>query len=211
MTNKEFFDWLRSMQDDKRLSQGDVDAANALLAAVDTKTLQGYLIELNNWQASTNNTGKMSLSATGANMIKQFEAFRSKPYLDAVKIWTIGYGNTYYPDGRKVSPNDKPLTEAEATKLKTDIINKDFAPKINLLLAHEIAQGKVNQNMFDAIISLAYNIGTNAFAKSSVLRNLKAGNKQAAADSFLAWNKAGGKILKGLVNRRQAERKLFLS
>jgi GH24 family phage-related lysozyme (muramidase) len=111
----------------------------------------------------------------------------------------------------KVSPNDKPLTEAEATKLKTDIINKDFAPKINLLLAHEIAQGKVNQNMFDAIISLAYNIGTNAFAKSSVLRNLKAGNKQAAADSFLAWNKAGGKVLKGLVNRRQAERKLFLS
>ena len=205
MTNKQFFDWLRQQQDDKRLTQGEVDAANALLEYFEPAKLKEHLIELNDWSDG------MELSSKGLELIKQFEGFRSAPYRDAVGVWTIGYGNTYYPDGRKVSGSDKPLTVAQASQLKLDIINKDFAPAVNTLLADEIKAGKVNQNMFDALVSLSYNIGTGALSRSSVIRHLKQGSKQKAADAFLLWNKAGGRTLNGLVRRREAERKLFLS
>ena len=82
---------------------------------------------------------------------------------------------------------------------------------INELLKREIACGFITQNMYDAIISLAYNIGVNGFKRSSVLRLLKQGDKLAAADAFLLWNKAGGKVLKGLVNRQKKELEIFLS
>ena len=205
MTNKQFFDWLRQQQDDKRLTQGEVDAANALLEYFEPAKLKEYLIELNRWHDG------LKLSNKGLELIKQFEGFRSAPYRDAVGVWTIGFGNTYYPNGRKVSASDKPLTIGEASQLKLDIINKDFAPAVNTLLADEIKAGKVNQNMFDALISLSYNIGTGALSRSSVIRHLKQGNKQKAADAFLLWVKAGGRTLNGLVRRREAERKLFLS
>lgn len=205
MTNKQFFEWLRQQQDDKRLTQGEVDAANALLEYFEPAKLKEHLIELNRWHDG------LKMSNKGLELIKQFEGFRSAPYRDAVGVWTIGFGNTYYPDGRKVSANDKPLTIGEASQLKLDIINKDFAPAVNTLLADEIKAGKVNQNMFDALVSLSYNIGTGALSRSSVIRHLKQGNKQKAADAFLLWVKAGGRTLNGLVRRREAERKLFLS
>ena len=207
MTNSEFFDWLRSMQDDKKLTQNEVDTANALLSTTDAQTLKKWLTDINNWS----DTSGMTLSQKGLNLIKQFEGFRSAPYRDSAEVWTIGYGNTYYPNGKKVSASDKHITENEASKLKLDIINKDFSPSVNLLLKKEIEQGKISQNMFDALVSLAYNIGTGAIAKSSVMKHLKNGNKLAAADAFLLWNKAKGKTLKGLTIRRQKERELFLS
>ena len=207
MTNSEFFDWLRSMQDDKKLTQNEVDTANALLSNTDATTLKNWLMDINNWS----DTSGMTLSKKGLDIIKQFEGFRSEPYRDSVGVWTIGYGNTYYPSGKKVSASDKHLTENEASKLKLDIINKDFSPSVNLLLKKEIEQGKITQNMFDALISLAYNIGTGALARSSVIRHLKAGDKKAAAKAFLMWDKAKGKTLKGLTIRRQKESDLFLS
>ena len=207
MTNSEFFDWLRSMQDDKKLTQNEVDTANALLSTTDAQTLKNWLMDINNWS----DTSGMTLSQKGLDIIKQFEGFRSAPYRDSVGVWTIGYGNTYYPSGKKVSASDKHLTENEASKLKLDIINKDFSPSVNLLLKKEIEQGKITQNMFDALISLAYNIGTGALARSSAIRHLKAGDKKSAAKAFLMWNKAKGKTLKGLTIRRQKESDLFLS
>lgn len=207
MTNSEFFDWLRSMQDDKKLTQNEVDTANALLSNTDAQTLKNWLIDINNWS----DTSGMSLSKKGLDIIKQFEGFRSAPYRDSVGVWTIGYGNTYYPSGKKVSASDKHITESEASKLKLDIINKDFSPSVNLLLKKEIEQGKITQNMFDALISLVYNIGTSALARSSVIRHLKAGDKKSAAKAFLMWDKAKGKTLKGLTIRRQKESDLFLS
>ncbi len=161
--------------------------------------------------ATTISNQPMTLSNNGINLIKGFEGFVAQPYQDAVGVWTIGYGNTYYADGRRVSANDRPLTEVEATQLKQAIINRDFVPAINRLLANEIQAGKVNQNMFDALVSLAYNIGVGALSNSSVIRHLKAGDKQLAGDSFLLWNKASGRELAGLTYRRQAERQLFLS
>ena len=88
MTNSEFFDWLRSMQDDKKLTQNEVDTANALLSNTDAQTLKNWLMDINNWS----DTSGMTLSQKGLDIIKQFEGFRSAPYRDSVGVWTIGYG-----------------------------------------------------------------------------------------------------------------------
>lgn len=160
--------------------------------------------------------GELKLSKRGINLMKRYEGFRSAPYRDMVGVNTIGYGNTYYPDRRKVQLSDKHLTEPQAEQLAMDIINLDFAPAVNKIFKDEIASGKLNQNMFDALVSLAYNIGTSALANSnSVTGNIKKGNYQAAADGFLQWNKGrvNGKLqaINGLTRRRREERELFLS
>ncbi len=201
---KNIFNKLRSMSGG-RLTQSQVDAANAIATVVGDKPLASLL----GVAVATANDDVMQLSDVGFQLIAEFEGFRSAPYLDAVGIPTIGYGNTYYTDGRKVKMSDKPISRDEAKALKLAIINKDFAPAVR-----RVIQGvpiPVTQGMFDAMVSLAYNIGTGAFAKSSVVRHLKQGNKEAAADAFLLWNKAGGRVLNGLTRRRQAERRVFCS
>ena len=153
----------------------------------------------------------MKTSENGLKLIQEFENFEAKPYLDSARVWTIGYGSTYYPNGKPVTGRDKSITREYAETIQRNVIATDFEPVINELLEKEIASGFITQNMYDAIISLAYNIGVNGFKKSSVLRLLKQGDKENASNAFLLWNKAGGKVLKGLVNRRKKERELFLS
>ena len=160
--------------------------------------------------------GALKLSKRGADLMKRYEGFSSAPYIDMVGVSTIGYGNTYYPDRRKVKMTDKHLTEPQAAQLAMDIVNLDFAPAVNKIFKDEIASGKLNQNMFDALVSLAYNIGVNAFAKSnSVTGNIKKGDYKSAANGFLLWNKGrvNGKLqaINGLTRRRTEERDLFLS
>lgn len=152
---------------------------------------------------------QMKLSDKGFEMLAVFEGFRSAPYRDSVGVPTIGYGNTYYLDGRKVTMSDKPISKDEAKKLKIAVINKDFAPAVNRLLENQIKAGKITQNMFDALISLVYNIGVGALAKSSVINHLKNDDKQKSADAFLLWKNAGGKPI--LLKRRQKEREVFLA
>lgn len=158
----------------------------------------------------------LQLSKRGADMMKRYEGFSSAPYVDMVGVSTIGYGNTYYPDRRKVKMTDKHLTEPQAAQLAMDIVNLDFAPAVNKIFKDEIASGALNQNMFDALVSLAYNIGVNALAKSnSVTGNIKKGDYKSAANGFLLWDKGrvGGKLqaINGLTRRRREERDLFLS
>ena len=153
----------------------------------------------------------MKISENGLKLIQEFESFEANPYLDSARVWTIGYGSTYYPNGKKVTGKDKPITKEYAEIIQRHVIATDFEPIVNDLLEQEITSGFITQNMYDAILSLAYNIGVNGFKKSSVLRHLKNGDKLSAGNAFLLWNKAGGKVLKGLVNRRKKERELFLS
>ena len=153
----------------------------------------------------------MKTSDKGLRLIQEFESFEAKPYLDSAKVWTIGYGSTYYPNGEPVTGRDKPITREYAETIQRHVIATDFEPVINDLLEKEIASGFITQNMYDAILSLTYNIGVNGFKKSSVLRLLKQGDKCNAGNAFLLWNMAGGKVLRGLVRRRERERKLFLS
>lgn len=147
----------------------------------------------------------MKISEKGLNLIKEFEGLVLKPYKDAVGIPTIGYGNTYYEDGRKVSLSDPAITEARATELLKMVV-KRYEDAIN-----RYVQVPITQNQFDALVSFAYNVGNENVRKSTLMKLLNQKQYTAAADQFLRWNKAGGKTLKGLTRRRQAERVLFLS
>ena len=153
----------------------------------------------------------MKTSENGLKLIQEFESFVNAPYLDSARVWTIGYGSTYYPNGKPVTGRDKPITREYAETIQRHVISKDFEPVINELLEKEIVSGFITQNMYDAIVSLAYNIGVNGFKRSSVLKLLKRGDKFNASNAFLLWNMSGGKVLRGLVRRREKERKLFLS
>ena len=147
----------------------------------------------------------MQLSTNGFNLLAELEVVVLNPYKDSVGIPTIGIGSTYYEDGTKVTMKDKAITKERAIQLAKNVV-KSFEARVNksILLP-------MTQNQFDAMVLLCYNIGESSFARSSVVRNFNAGNLQKAADSFLLWNKAGGKVSKGLTNRRQKERNLFLT
>ena len=147
----------------------------------------------------------MKISSRGLELIKEFEGFSSVSYLCPAKIPTIGYGNTFWEDGRKVKMGEQ-ISKEKALELLEYVVNKDFSQKIYPLIKVEISQ-----NQFDSMVSLAYNIGVGAFSKSTLLKKVNANDFKGAGDEFLKWNKSGGKPLLGLTRRRERERELFLS
>jgi len=145
----------------------------------------------------------MKVNAEGYALLKKFEGCRLKAYLCPAGVWTIGFGNTFYEDGTKVKEGDV-ITQQRADELAKFIVEQ-FATSIRAMIKQPL-----NENQFSACVSLAYNIGTGGFKKSSVLRKLNANpNDPTIADSFRLWNKGGGVILKGLVRRREAEIALY--
>lgn len=140
----------------------------------------------------------MNISQEGINLIKQFEGCRLEAYLCPANVWTIGYGST----GPDITKGLKIGQETAEIMLRNDLVKFE-----NAVTKYA---GKAHQNQFDAMVSLCYNIGQGNFSKSSVARLHKAGQYNGAAAAFLLWNKAGGKILNGLVTRRKAERNLYL-
>jgi lysozyme len=140
----------------------------------------------------------------GIELIKTFEGFKSAPYKCPAGIPTIGYGATFYPNGKKVTMTDKALTETESVELLKHML-VSFEKYVD-----SYCRDDINQNQFDALVSFAYNLGP-ANLKSSTL--LKKVNANPADESikleFMKWVKAGGKTLKGLVARREAESKLY--
>ena len=139
----------------------------------------------------------MKIGAKGLTLIKQSEGLRLKAYLCQAKVWTIGYGST----GPHVKP-DMEITETQAEQLLRDDLAR-FEKAVS------DAAPKATQDQFDAMVSLAFNIGIAGFMKSSVLRLHNLGKFQAAADSFALWNKGGGRVLPGLVRRRDDEAHLY--
>ena len=150
----------------------------------------------------------MQTSAAGRAAIKQREGVVLIAYLDSVGVWTIGVGHTAAAGVPKVVPGMK-ISQAEADA----ILSRDLA--IFEIAVTGAVRVPLNQNEFDALVSLAFNIGAGAFAKSTLVRKLNAGDRNGAADQFLAWNKGTVKgrkvVIKGLTTRREAERKQFLS
>lgn len=147
----------------------------------------------------------MKLGEKGFALIKEFEGCKLKAYLCSAGVWTIGWGSTYYQDGSRVKEGDK-ITQAEADELFLNTLQ----PYVECVNKH--LKTSVNQNQFDALVSLVYNIGCGGFKKSSVLRfvNLNP-NGDNIGPAFLLWNKAGGKVIKGLQRRRAAESELYYS
>ena len=152
----------------------------------------------------TNKKQSNNLSDNGMSLLEQFEGLRLEAYLDSAGIATIGWGSIKYPNGNKVKLGDK-ITKAQAKEYKLHDL-KEFESTVNTSVKVHLTQ-----NQYDALVSISYNIGSNAFKNSTLLKKLNSGDYKGAAEQFLAWNKAGGKKVQGLVNRREAERKLFLS
>lgn len=182
MTTKPFFDAARVIAGGK-LTQEQVDKLNAVVDDLQP-------------------TG-MKTSQVGIELISSFEDTKLQAYDDGVGVWTIGIGTTVYPNGVKVKKGDKCTLEQAKEYFAHDL--KRFESSVNKLV-----EVPLSQNQFDALVSLTYNIGSGAFAKSTLLRKLNAKDYQGAADQFLVWIRGGGKVLKGLVRRREAERALFL-
>lgn len=150
---------------------------------------------------SASSTGKpLQTSAEGLRLIKHFEGLRLEAYRDPVGILTVGYGHT----GPEVYPG-MVITESQAEQLLRERLALEFEPGVRLALTT-----RPEQHEFDAMVSLAYNIGVAAFQNSTLARRFNAGDKQGAADEFLRWKYAGGNVLLGLRRRREAERAMFL-
>ena len=142
----------------------------------------------------------MNLSPKGAELIANFEGFRSRPYRDAVGVWTIGYGST-----RGVGPNSRPVTKAQAMKRLRNEVDATYGASVNAL------DLPLSQQQFDALTSFVYNVGPGGISPTTGIgKALRARKWRKAADELLRWNKAGGKELLGLTRRRKAERALFL-
>ena len=121
----------------------------------------------------------MKISNKGLELIKEFEGFSANAYLCPAKIPTIGYGNTFWENGRKVRIGEQ-ISKSKALELLEFVANKDFADKIFPLIKVQI-----NQNQFDAMVSLAYNIGVGAFSKSTILKRVNAKDLLGAGNGFL--------------------------
>lgn len=145
----------------------------------------------------------MKTSQRGIDLIKEFEGFEERAYKDVVGYWTIGYGSLYV-NGVRVSPGMRITREGAEEQLKSDVVR--FEKAIEKLVTVDL-----NQNQFDALVSFTYNLGEGNLGKSTLLKKLNRGDFNGAADEFLKWNRAGGKVVNGLVRRRAAERELFLS
>lgn len=148
----------------------------------------------------------MKASQACIDLIKQFEGFSSKPYLCPAGKATIGYGSTFYEDGKPVTMQDAPISEERAKDIVFTVLYKNFEPFVNNMVTVQI-----NQNQYDALVDFAYNCGVGNLNTSTLMRKLNAGDKAGAAEEFLCWNKGGGKVLAGLTKRREAERALFLA
>ena len=142
----------------------------------------------------------MKISEAGLSLIKSFEGCVLTAYLDAVGIWTVGYGHT----GPSVH---RGLTITQ--KLAEDILAQDVR-RFELGVLNNV-KVNLNQNEFDALVSFSFNVGVNALKNSTLLRLLNDGaDRSIVAAEFLRWNKGGDKVLEGLTRRRQAEKALFL-
>jgi lysozyme len=145
----------------------------------------------------------MTPSKNVIDIIKQMEGFRNKSYQDVVGVWTVGYGSTRI-NGKPVSLG-MTCTEEEAVQYILDELSP-VAERITKMVTVPLTQ-----NQFDSLCDFAYNLGSGALQGSTLMKRLNLKDYEGAANEFAKWNKAGGKVLNGLVKRRELERKLFLS
>ncbi len=145
----------------------------------------------------------MKTSQKGINLIISFEGFSSKPYLDSAGIPTIGYGNTYYPGGRKVTMKDPAITKEKGVELFSSVL-PTYEKKVNSKV-----KAVLTQNQFDALVSHTYNTGGSDTLFSLI--NKKAGEEAIRNWLTTKYITAAGKTLNGLIRRRKAEADLFFS
>lgn len=142
----------------------------------------------------------MRIGTSGLNLIKSFEGLSLIPYQDVIGVWTQGYGST-----GGISNDSMPITEAEAVEM----LKKDLVVAENAIA--RLIKVELSQNQFDSLCSFVFNLGSGSLQRSTLRMKLNREDYDGAANEFLKWNKAGGKIYAGLTRRRVAERELFIS
>lgn len=148
-----------------------------------------------------------TLNQAALSILKRFETgpggktFSPVPYRDPAGFWTIGWGHLIKP-GEQF---DEPLTEEQAD----DLLRADVADAVRGV--ERFVRVPLTDNQFGALVSFTFNVGAGNLQKSTLLRLLNRGAYHAAADQFVRWNRAGGKVYRGLTLRREMERGLFLT
>jgi lysozyme len=159
----------------------------------------------------------MSVSEAGIQLIKSFEGCHNIPYKCPAALWTLGYGRVLYPDQARLKNEER-----TAYPLRTEHNRTFSGDEIDALLEADLQRFEAGvlrlcpatadrQCHLDAIVSFAFNVGLGNLQSSTLRMKYNRGDYDGAADEFLKWNKAGGKVLRGLERRREAERALFLS
>ena len=139
----------------------------------------------------------MKLGERGTEILKYFEGCKLTAYQDSVGVWTIGYGHT------KGVYDGMTVTQDQAEQMLLSEL-EEYEGYIK-----DMVTVPLTQNQFDALVVWVYNLGPTNFRNSTLLKELNAGNYNAAGQEITRWNKAGGKVLAGLVKRREAEAQLF--
>ena len=159
----------------------------------------------------------MKISEAGIQLIKSFEGCHNMPYKCPAGLWTIGYGHVLYPDQARLKTPERALYDIKPEH------NRVFEyDEIDELLEQDLQrfQDGVSrlcpatddrQSHFDAMVAFAFNVGLGNLQSSTLRMKYNRGDIEGTADEFLKWTKASGKVLKGLVRRREAERALFLT
>ena len=142
----------------------------------------------------------MKINDAGLRLIKSFEGCKLTAYRDIVGVLTIGYGTT----GDKVKVGMQ-ISQEDADEMLVDRLEEEFEPGVESLVEKDLTE-----NQFSALVSFAYNLGLGALGRSTLLKLVKAGDMDGAAEEFVKWSMAGGKQVAGLLRRREAEKALFL-
>jgi len=147
------------------------------------------------------------------------EGVRYKPYQCPAKLWTIGVGHVMYPEQAKIPSTPEGMATRKAYPLKPQDNRKWSEEEVDSILAKDVVRFergvarylpiRLSQNEFDALVSFSFNLGLGVLQRSTIRQALLRGDKVTAIESLLKYNKAGGKVLKGLDNRRKDEAALF--
>ena len=167
----------------------------------------------------------MKLSPAGEALMHKFEGFRNSPYLCPAHIWTIGYGHVLYQDQirlpvvRKEGYEGLIRKEYQLSEGDNRVWSKSEIDQLFRIDVGNFERGVLRlvptvsgrQGAFDALVSFAYNAGLGNLQRSQIRMKANRGDWEGAAEAFMQWTKGGGKVLPGLVRRREAEKALFLS
>lgn len=145
----------------------------------------------------------MIINEEGLSIIKHFEGFSPSVYLCPANRWTIGYGSTWDKYRKPVTKTHKDITEKEAEGLLLQELDHCY------LAISKLVNAELTENMYSALCSFIFNVGSGNFQRSTLRMKLNRGDYHGASDELPKWRKAGGKILKGLVIRRTREKELF--
>ena len=158
----------------------------------------------------------MNVSERALTLIKHHEGVRYKPYRCPAKLWTVGVGHVMYPEQAKLPIAERDNFSLSIRDFRT--FGKDEVDEILMADLRRFERGverycpvQLTQGMFDALVSFSFNVGLGTLQRSTLRQKLLRGDKAGAAEGFMKYTMAGGKVLRGLVNRRSDEKALFLS